>query len=127
DTLLFLGVGRMMPQKRPLLFLQLAEKIRAQLPNARFIWIGDGVLSAAWDEMVRTRSLSNVVSREPWQHDVKPFLAAADVFLHVAEYEGLPLALLEAMAAGLPCAITENLFRDMPFLNAQNAIAIGDD
>jgi glycosyltransferase involved in cell wall biosynthesis len=52
---------------------------------------------------------------------------AADVFLHVAEYEGLPLAILEAMSAGLPCAISSNLLSEMPFLNPENSISVGDD
>jgi glycosyltransferase involved in cell wall biosynthesis len=49
------------------------------------------------------------------------------VFLHTAEFEGLPLAILEALSAGLPCAITPNLLAEMPFLNATNSISIGED
>jgi glycosyltransferase involved in cell wall biosynthesis len=127
DAFLVIGVGRMVPQKRPLFFLELAEKLRATVPNARFAWIGDGPLSDAWDEWIRTRGLDEILSRVPWQDDVKPFLAAADLFLHTAQYEGLPLALLEAMAARLPCAVTENLLSEMPFLNPQNSISVGDD
>lgn len=127
DAFLVIGVGRMVSQKRPLLFLELAEKLRATVPNARFAWIGDGPLSVAWDEWIRSRGLGEMILRVPWQDDVKPFLAAADLFLHTAQYEGLPLALLEAMAARLPCAVTANLLSEMPFLNPQNSISVGDD
>jgi glycosyltransferase involved in cell wall biosynthesis len=58
---------------------------------------------------------------------VRDFLFATDVFLHTAEFEGLPLAILEALSAGLPCAITPNLLAEMPFLNDANAIALGED
>jgi glycosyltransferase involved in cell wall biosynthesis len=52
---------------------------------------------------------------------------AADVFLHVAEYEGLPLAILEAMSAGLPCAIASHLLREMPFLDDSNSLSVSSD
>lgn len=127
NDFLILALGRMVPQKRPMLFLQLAEKIHAAIPSARFVWVGDGELGADWDRWVATRNRGHIIRRVTWQPDVQPFLFAADTFLHVAEYEGLPLALLEAMSAGLPCAIKENLYAEMSFLDATNSIAVRDD
>jgi glycosyltransferase involved in cell wall biosynthesis len=117
----------MVPQKRPLLFLETAARIHAQIPEARFRWIGDGPLGAAWDEWLAARNLGGVIQRLPWQNDVPRLLCGADLFLHVAEFEGLAFAILEALAAGLPCAITSNLLAEMPFLNERNSIAIGPD
>jgi glycosyltransferase involved in cell wall biosynthesis len=127
NDFLILALGRMVPQKRPMLFLELAEKIHASIPHARFAWVGDGELGAEWDTWVSNHNLGDVIRRVSWQPDVQPFLFAADVFLHVAEYEGLPLALLEAMSAGLPCAVKENLYAELSFLDATNSIAVGDD
>lgn len=127
EDYLFLALGRMVPQKRPMLFLEIAKKIQARIPQAKFLWVGDGELGADWDLWVEANRLSGIIQRVTWQPDVQPFLCAADVFLHVAEYEGLPLALLEAMSAGLPCAVKENLLTEMPFLNPANSISIGDD
>lgn len=126
-NLLVVAVGRMVPQKRPLLFLEYAERARRELPGARFLWIGDGELGAEWDREVAARCLGHTVQRIAWQSDVSAWLLAADVFLHVAEFEGLPLAVLEAMSARLPCAITPNLLREMPFLDPGNSIAIDDE
>jgi glycosyltransferase involved in cell wall biosynthesis len=117
----------MVPQKRPLLFLQQAERILAVLPDAQFLWIGDGPLCASWDDYVHRRALTRSVHRLPWQTDVQRLLLASDVFLHVAAFEGLPLAILEAMSAGLPCAITSNLLEEMPFFDETNALSIGPD
>jgi glycosyltransferase involved in cell wall biosynthesis len=39
----------------------------------------------------------------------------------------MPLAILEAMAAGLPCAVSETLHREMPFLDESNSIRVSDD
>lgn len=126
NELVFVAVGRMMQQKRPLLFLETAQRIHRTLPEARFIWIGDGPLVPEWDRWVAEHNLSAIVHRIPWQLDVLPFLFSADIFLHVAEFEGLPLALLEAMSASLPVMLTPNLFRELPFLHKDNAIRMED-
>lgn len=126
DSVLFVAVGRMVPQKRPIAFLEFAGRILERLPHARFIWTGDGPLAGEWDRWVGERHLGNLIHRLPWRSDVREVLFAADAFLHVAEYEGLPLAILEALSAGLPCAISPNLLREMPFLNETNSIAIDD-
>jgi glycosyltransferase involved in cell wall biosynthesis len=127
SDLLFVAVGRMVPQKRPLLFLEIAEKIHRRRPEARFLWVGDGSLGDAWDAWVADRGLGAVIRRLPWQTSVPRLLSAADVFMHVADFEGLAFAILEALASGLPCAITPNLLAEMAFLNPENSIAIGPD
>ncbi len=124
NELLIVAVGRLVPQKRPFVFLDLAERIHARLPHTRFVWVGDGALSREWD--ARAARLG-YVRRVGWQRSVSEFLFAADVFLHTAEFEGLPLAILEALSAGIPCAITPNLLAEMPFLDATNSISIGED
>lgn len=127
DDQLFIAVGRMVPQKRPLLFLEKAEQILRSLPAAKFLWVGDGGLSGEWDARVAAKGLGTSIRRLPWHNDVQSLLLSADVFLHTADFEGLPLAILEAMSAALPCAITANLLGEMPFMHAGNSIAIGDD
>jgi glycosyltransferase involved in cell wall biosynthesis len=126
DSLLLVAVGRMVPQKRPIAFLEYAARILERLPHARFIWVGDGNLAPEWDRWVGDRQLGSVIQRLAWRSNVRDMLFAADAFLHVAEFEGLPLAILEALSAGLPCAISPNLLREMPFLNDTNSVAIGD-
>lgn len=127
NTLLILAVGRLVPQKRPLVFLELAQRIHSRLPKTQFLWVGDGALASDWDAAVAQNSLAPFVRRVGWQQNVRDYLFAADVFLHTAEFEGLPLAILEALSAGLPCAITPNLLAEMPFLNGDNSIAIDAD
>jgi glycosyltransferase involved in cell wall biosynthesis len=124
---LVIAVGRLVAQKRPLTFLDQAAQILSSQPNARFLWVGDGNLGDAWDEKVRATGLAHAVQRVGWQMDVTSLLFAADLFLHVAEFEGLPLAILEAMSAALPCAISRNLLHEMPFFDEHSAIAVDDD
>jgi glycosyltransferase involved in cell wall biosynthesis len=127
ESLVFIAVGRMVPQKRPLHFLEKAAQFQAAFPEARFLWVGDGILADEWDRWVAERKMGAIIRRIPWQTDVQPFLCAADIFFHVAEFEGLPLAILEALSAGLPCALSSHLLAEMPFLTPGNSISIEEN
>jgi glycosyltransferase involved in cell wall biosynthesis len=124
DDLVVVGVGRLVGQKRPLKFLDALTRLRTAHPRLRGFWVGDGPLRSDWDRYVTDHDLASIASCVGWQEDVAPYLAAADLFVHVAEYEGLPLALLEAMAAGLPCVVTENLQRELGFLTNETSLRL---
>jgi glycosyltransferase involved in cell wall biosynthesis len=126
DQLLIIGVGRLAPQKRPFVFLDMANKLHERFPCARFAWVGDGELSAEWRAAIARNGLSEAVLWTGWKSDVRPYLAAADLLLHTAEYEGLPFALIEAMSMGVACAISRSVASELPFLNAENAILYDD-
>jgi len=127
EDLAILAVGRMTAQKRPLLFLEIAGQIASRVPRAKFFWIGDGPLAAEWDARATALGIGSRAQRLGWREDVAPLLASGDLLLHTAEYEGMPLAILEAMAAGLPCAVSESLHREMPFLDESNSFRVSDD
>jgi glycosyltransferase involved in cell wall biosynthesis len=121
---LVLGVGRLVEQKRPFRFLETARELHRHFPSARFLWVGDGELSVPWSEWVKGEGMDSVISCAGWQSDTLPFLAAGDLLLHVAEYEGLPLAILEAMAAGLPCAITRDLAGEVSMFDEETVLLL---
>src|SRR5262249_31006579 len=116
DEKLMVSVGRLVKQKRPDLFLEIAKKWSVLDEKVRFLWIGDGNLKEQWDNWIIEKKLKKVVQNNGWQKTSAPYLAAADYYFHLAEFEGLPLALLEAMATGLPCGISENLIKELTFL-----------
>jgi glycosyltransferase involved in cell wall biosynthesis len=121
---LVLGVGRLVEQKRPFAFLSLAKELRGYVPEAKFLWVGDGKLAADWQESVARLGLGGEVSCAGWQPDVQAYYSAADVLLHVAKFEGLPLAVVEAMASGLPCAVTRDLSSEVPFFTEENVLFV---
>lgn len=114
DLFVVCCVARMVDQKRPDLFLDVALRYVQENRRVSFLWVGDGALTVRWDARVTAAGAVDRIRRLPWQHDVKPYLAAADLYLHTAAYEGCPFALLEAMAAGLPCAVAADLLATMP-------------
>jgi glycosyltransferase involved in cell wall biosynthesis len=123
---LVLGLGRLVQQKRPLLFLQTAKELHERFPAAKFLWVGEGELAEEWQRAVRREKLEDVVQCIGWQTNVQPYLLAADLLLHVAEFEGLPLAVIEAMAAGLPCAVTKELSSEVPLFDKNNVLFVDD-
>jgi glycosyltransferase involved in cell wall biosynthesis len=127
EQFLVVGVGRMEPQKRPMLFLELAARLHQRVPQTKFLWVGDGGMAPQWDHWVAEHNLNRVITRLGWQNDVKPFLVAADFFLHVAAFEGLPFAIIEAMAAGLPCAIPQDLAREVSLFSKDRVFFIEDE
>ena len=126
DDFLVLGIGRLVAQKQPFVFLNTAKMLYEHFPVAKFLWIGDGKMSAQWDRWVAQENLGGVISRVGWQADVIPFLFAGDLLLHVAEYEGLPLAIAEAMSAGLPCAVTRNFAGEISLFDEHNVLFLDD-
>jgi glycosyltransferase involved in cell wall biosynthesis len=94
-------VGRLEPEKRLDVLLDAWPTVRARLPEAVLLVAGDG---SCHDTLVATQ-VDGVRFLGP-THDPVACLQAADCFVLPSETEGLPNALLEAMAAGLPCVTT---------------------
>jgi glycosyltransferase involved in cell wall biosynthesis len=85
-------------QKRLDLWLEVAARIAARRPDARFLLVGDGPLRAEVEGHVARLGLGAQVLLPGLQEDVMPYLAAMDVFFVASDFEGLPVALLEAMS-----------------------------
>jgi glycosyltransferase involved in cell wall biosynthesis len=124
--LLVLGVGRLVAQKRPLRFLEIAKQLHEWVPKTRFLWVGDGSLAAQWREAIARDQMDDFVFCAGWQSDVLPFFLAGDVLLHVAEFEALPFVLIEAMAARLACVVTRDLASELSFLDEENVLYVDD-
>jgi glycosyltransferase involved in cell wall biosynthesis len=97
-------VARLEQQKDPLFALELLQQLPA---NVKLVWVGDGRLREEFMRTTQHLGLTNRVRLEGWRADARQRLAGFDVFVLPSEYEGFPFAVLEAMAAGLPCIVSE--------------------
>ena len=103
---LVLAVGRLAPEKGYGYLVRAAARVVAAYPGTVFAILGDGPQKAALKSEVKKAGLENNF-RLPGQSDeVQAFLGAADVFVMPSVNEGMPMALLEAMAAGKPIVAT---------------------
>ena len=106
DALLFGTVGRLSPVKGQALFVRAAGRIRHRHPGARFLIAGDGPLRGELEAAARALGLGDAFLFLGARRDVYDLVAALDVFVLPSLHEGIPMALLEAMALGTPVVAT---------------------
>ena len=85
-------------QKRLNAWLEIAVALAQHHPRLRFVLVGDGPLMPQVRQWVAEAGLQDRVLLAGVQEDVRPYLAAMDLFMMTSEFEGLPIAMLEAMA-----------------------------
>ncbi|WP_342022287.1 glycosyltransferase [Arthrobacter citreus] len=98
-------VGRLARQKDPLFFASVYESLKEKGIATKFTWIGDG--ETQYHKSLNDRG----VEVTGWLNDIELVerLSHASLYFHSASYEGFPLSVLDAAAAGLPV-----LARDLP-------------
>jgi glycosyltransferase involved in cell wall biosynthesis len=106
NSFLAVIVARLNEEKNHLGLLHAFDQVRQAAPQARLIVIGDGPMRPAIEESIRQRGLTDAVELLGERHDVPDLLAAMDAFVLSSATEGIPLTVLEAMAAGLPVVAT---------------------
>jgi glycosyltransferase involved in cell wall biosynthesis len=99
-------VGRLSPEKNIALFVSAAEAIGTVMPGARFVVAGDGPERAALERESAERGLSGRILFLGDRADIPSVLSGMDIFVLPSATEGLPNAVMEAMAAGLPVVAT---------------------
>jgi exopolysaccharide biosynthesis WecB/TagA/CpsF family protein len=104
-----ISVGRLDTQKDPMRMLAAVARLREQGRTLRWLVVGDGVLRG---EMVRAIEAAGLT---PWVHflglmppaEIADWLRVSDLYALSSAYEGMPMALLEAMGCGLPVVVTD--------------------
>lgn len=106
DSFILLNVARVSPQKGLLYALRALPSIRQRFPSAHLLSVG-ATTDPAWLEQLEREAASLGVKDHfhllGARRDVIDFLRACDVFIFPSLYEGLGIALIEAMAAGCAC------------------------
>lgn len=102
-------VGRFAPPKNHTFIVDLFDRITKMRNDSVLLLVGDGDLKAGIEEKVKILGLSDKVVFTGLRSDVDRLLQAMDVFLFPSVYEGLPLSIIEAQAAGLPCLISDKV------------------
>ena len=109
NTLLFLHVGRFCPQKNQQFLIDIFKEIEKQHKNARLIMVGEGGdMELIQARIIRAGLLAKALFAGQ-RTDTDAFYSAADCFLLPSNYEGLPLAGLEAQCAGLPAVFSDKI------------------
>ena len=99
-------IGRLVPQKNPGLFLEMAQAVLRRGLKCGFLLVGDGPLRATLTDQARTLGIQEAVRFTGVRNDVPRILRVVDLLVLTSDREGLPNVILEALAAGVPAVAT---------------------
>jgi glycosyltransferase involved in cell wall biosynthesis len=96
------SVGRLHAVKNHQMLIEVIAELRRRVPAAALVLVGDGPERAALAALAQERGVADAVRFLGWRRDVDRILPAFDLFCLSSLSEGIPLTLLEAMAARVP-------------------------
>lgn len=99
-------VGRLVPAKDHVTLIRAFALVISVMPDAELHILGDGPCRPAISQTAESLGIANRVFLHGVSHDVAGFLSKLDLFVLSSIDEGLPISLMEAMAAGLPVVST---------------------
>jgi glycosyltransferase involved in cell wall biosynthesis len=102
-----LTVARFTAQKAHDVLVEAAVQVVDRYPTTRFLLVGDGPERTAIESKIIGLQLQDNFFVVGNRSDIPDLLAAADLFVLPSHFEGLPLVVLEAMAASLPIVATD--------------------
>lgn len=101
------AVGRLEEQKDPLLLVRAFERLHRELPDITLSFYGEGSLHELLQTEIEQRGLGDCIFLRGNTRDVRDAIKDAALYVLCSKYEGMPNALMEAMALGLPCVATD--------------------
>ena len=100
-------MGRLTEIKKHDLFLKMAQQVCSSRRDVLFFIVGDGELREELESMARVLGVDVAVRFLGWRQDLSTIYAASDLFVLTSRNEGTPVALIEAMASGVPGVSTD--------------------
>lgn len=113
EKLIFGHVGNLLPVKNHHFLLEVFASIVRQCNQAVLLLVGDGALREDLVQKAVGLGIHETVRFYGVRNDTDRLLQAMDLFFFPSYYEGMPIALVEAQAAGLPCLISEAVTDDV--------------
>ena len=105
-------VGSLSKAKNPMGTIEIFKAVHDKKLGARLLWVGGGGLERDIRNRLEEEKLTDAVIMTGVRPDVDRLMQAMDVFILPSLWEGLPVVLVEAQAAGLPCFASEAVPRE---------------
>lgn len=106
-------IGRFAYQKNHRFLIDVFWEFHKKMPASTLMLIGEGELEAEIKAQIKEYGLEESVLQMGWRDDVGDLMQAMDVFLLPSWFEGLPVVLVEAQAAGLRCIASDLVTREV--------------
>lgn len=107
EKLEIVSVGRLEAQKNQKLLIDAFELIASDFPEYQLTIYGEGSLRKELEEYIKAKGLQERVFLPGNKNNIQEHIKDASLFVLSSDYEGIPNALIEAMAIGLPCVSTD--------------------
>lgn len=108
-------VGRFADVKNHNFMLDLAGVLKKEKKKYVFVFVGNGELYDSCKERVKKEQLEDYVIFMGQRKDVADILLDSDIFVLPSFYEGMPLSVIEAQTAGLPCVVADHVTNEVDF------------
>lgn len=112
DQIVYSHVGRFHESKNHKFLLQVFKQIHRINDRTVLVLVGDGQLRKSIENEIVNLHINDSVVLLGVRSDVPELLQASDCFLLPSLWEGFPVSIVEAQAAGLPCYISDTITRD---------------
>ncbi|MGJ7911435.1 glycosyltransferase family 1 protein [Neobacillus sp. LXY-1] len=106
-------VGRFNLQKNHNFLIEVFAKLNKKVNHSTLLLIGDGPLRTSMEKKAKELQVSDKVKFLGIRSDIHRILQSLDVFVFPSLHEGLPVSLVEAQGAGLPCIISDGISREV--------------
>ena len=100
-------VGRLEPQKNQKLLINAFSELAKKFPDYTLVIYGEGSLRKKLEKYIESKGLKDRVFLPGAKNNIQEYIKDASLFVLSSDYEGIPNALIEAMAIGLPCVSTD--------------------
>ena len=129
NEILFGHVGRFSAQKNHPGLLKIFAAVRARLPKARLVLLGGGEPGYIEEiqNLARSLGLGDSVNFAGVRSNMQGFYDAMDAFLLPSLFEGLPVVLVEAQTAGLPCFVADTVDKGAAFTDRVHFLPLQDE
>lgn len=117
-------IGRFQTQKNHEYLIDIFKEVYSKNSKAILLLIGDGNLRQSIEKKVEDLGLSNNVIFTGVRTDIPDLLKVMDVFVFPSLYEGLPVTLVEAQAASLPCIVSDNITKEVGITNLVKYVSL---
>ena len=119
-------IGRFDKVKNHSFILEVFEELLKKRPNAHLLLIGDGDLREPTEKKASQQGLLDRVHFLGVRRDVSELLLASDAMVFPSLFEGLPVTLVEAQCAGLPCVISKNIPEEAVLTDLVEQVSLND-
>lgn len=120
-------IGYMDTEKNHMFLLSVFKKLLSVRPESKLVLIGDGRLRSEIEQYIETENLKDSVLVLGKRGDACSLYSAMDAFVLPSLFEGLPLSLVEAQTAGLPCFVSNAVTKQADLTGSVTYLGIAEE